>query len=125
MLKGLERHFPPGCTWIGVEGGLVMWVGVPAGISVTALYDAAAREGVTFVAGAAFYPEPADQPLLRLNFAAVDETQIEAGLSQLGRLLRRGVNALPEQAEVAPYDLAANRHREGAATNRAPAIRSG
>lgn len=125
MLRALEQHFPPGSTWTGVEGGLVMWIGVPAGVSVSALYDAAAREGVTFVAGAAFYPEPADQPFLRLNFAAVDETQIEAGIAHLGRLLRRGLDGVPERYDVVPFDLVANRPREGAATNRAPATRSG
>lgn len=87
MLRALEQYFPPGSTWTGVAGGLVMWVGVPPGVSVAALYDDARRAGVTFVAGAAFYHEPADQPFLRLNFAAVDESQIERGIPILGRLV--------------------------------------
>lgn len=89
MLAALERHFPPGATWTGVEGGLVLWVGVPPGVSVAALFEEALRAGVTFVAGAAFYPEPTDQPFLRLNFAAVDEAQIERGVALLGQILHR------------------------------------
>ncbi len=97
MLSALERHFPPGATWTGVEGGLVLWVGVPPGVSVAALFEDALRAGVTFVAGAAFYPVPADQPFLRLNFAAVDEAQIEQGIAVLGNLLRQHLDrgALP------------------------------
>ena len=91
MLDALGRHFPPGATWTGVEGGLVLWVGVPPGVSVAALFEDALRAGVTFVAGAAFYPEPADQPFLRLNFAAVDEAQIERGIAVLGELLRHSL----------------------------------
>jgi DNA-binding transcriptional MocR family regulator len=69
-------------------------VRVPEGISVAALHDAAAEAGVGFARGAAFFAEPADQPYLRLNFAAVDEAEIERGIAVLGRLaqehLRRG-----------------------------------
>ncbi len=88
MLSALERHFPPGATWSGVAGGLVLWVGVPMGMSVAALYEEALREGVSFVSGAAFFPEPDDQPFLRLNFAAVDEERIERGIALLGAVLR-------------------------------------
>jgi DNA-binding transcriptional MocR family regulator len=73
---------------------LVLWARVPEGISVATLHDAAAVAGVGFARGAAFFPEPADQPFVRLNFAAVDEAEIEHGIAVLGRLLheqlRRG-----------------------------------
>jgi 2-aminoadipate transaminase len=99
MLRALERHFPPGSQWSGVSGGLVLWVRVPEGISVAALHDAAAAAGVGFARGAAFFSEPADQPYLRLNFAAVDEAEIERGIALLGRLahdqLRHGGLAPP------------------------------
>lgn len=72
-----------------MAGSLVLWVGVPPGVSVAALFEEASRAGVTFVAGAAFYPEPNDQPFLRLNFAAVDEEQIEQGIAVLGHLLHQ------------------------------------
>ena len=91
MLRALERHFPPGSQWSGVSGGLVLWVRVPEGISVAALHDAAAAAGVGFARGAAFFAEPADQPYLRLNFAAVDEAEIERGIAVLGRLAQEHV----------------------------------
>jgi GntR family transcriptional regulator/MocR family aminotransferase len=91
MLRALEKHFPAGSQWSGVSGGLVLWVRVPEGISVAALYDAAAAAGVGFARGAAFFSEPADQPYLRLNFAAVDESEIERGIAVLGRLAHEQV----------------------------------
>jgi GntR family transcriptional regulator / MocR family aminotransferase len=91
MLRALEKHFPAGSQWSGVSGGLVLWVRVPEGISVAALYDAAAAAGVGFARGAAFFSEPADQPYLRLNFAAVDESEIERGIAVLGHLAHEQV----------------------------------
>lgn len=88
ILSALGRHFPPGSTWTGVAGGLVVWVGVPPGVSVSTLYDEALQAGASFVAGAAFFADPDDQPFLRLNFAAVDEARIEQGIAVLGNVLR-------------------------------------
>lgn len=84
MLRALERHLPPGSRWSGVSGGLVLWARVPEGISVAALHEAALASGVGFAPGAAFFAEPADQPYVRLNFAAVDEDEIERGIAILG-----------------------------------------
>jgi GntR family transcriptional regulator / MocR family aminotransferase len=91
MLRALEGHFPPGSKWSGVSGGLVLWVRVPEGVSVAALHDAAATAGVGFARGAAFFAKPANQPYLRLNFAAVDESEIDRGIAVLGHLVKEVV----------------------------------
>jgi DNA-binding transcriptional MocR family regulator len=98
MLVALDRHFPAGSTWTGVAGGLVVWVGVPPGVSVSALAPEAIAAGASFVAGAAFYPHPDDQPFLRLNFAAVEEEQIEHGIAVLGRVLHDHLGGPPRAA---------------------------
>ena len=88
MLRALERHLPPGSRWSGVSGGLVLWVRVPEQLSVAALHESTLAAGVGFAQGAAFFAEPADQPYLRLNFAAVEEAEIERGIAILGRVMR-------------------------------------
>jgi DNA-binding transcriptional MocR family regulator len=64
---------------------------MPAGVSVAALHEAAAAAGIGFARGAAFFLEPADQPYVRLNFAAVDEPEIERGIAVLGRIAHEQV----------------------------------
>ena len=91
MVAALKRHFPPGVSWSGVAGGMLIWIGVPPGVSVAELYERALQSGVSFVAGAAFFPEPADQPFLRLNFGAIEEAEIERGIAILGRLLHEEI----------------------------------
>jgi GntR family transcriptional regulator/MocR family aminotransferase len=88
MVQALRRHFPAGTRWSAAQGGLVLWVRVPAGASVDALLDEALAAGVSFAAGSAFFARPADQPFMRLSFAAQPEAEIERGLAILGRLLR-------------------------------------
>jgi 2-aminoadipate transaminase len=88
MTQAVARHFPAGSQWRRPSGSPVLWVRVPDAISVRALFEAAMREGVSFAPGEAFFVEPADQPYIRLNFAAVDETTIERGIAKLGALLR-------------------------------------
>jgi len=67
----------------------VMWVHVP-GVSVARLFDDALAAGVSLGLGSAFFTKPADQPFMRLNFAAIDEVEIERGVATLGRLLAGG-----------------------------------
>ena len=107
MQAALAEHFPAGSTWSGVAGGIVVWVGVPPGVSVSRLYGEALQAGASFVAGEAFFAEPADQPFLRLNFAALDEDQIERGITILGRVLH---DHLDGPARAAPL-LAARQAR--------------
>lgn len=90
MLSALRRHFPPEARWAAADGGLGLWVELPPDVSVAALFDEAIRHRVSFAEGAAFFPEPADQPYMRLGFASLGEEQIERGIAILGELLGRG-----------------------------------
>ena len=97
--------FSSGSQWSGVSGGGALGAGA-GGVSVAALHDAAAAAGVGFARGAAFFPEPADQPYLRLNFAAVDEAEIERGIAVLGLVQEHvrsgGLTRRPQLAGGAP-----------------------
>jgi GntR family transcriptional regulator/MocR family aminotransferase len=88
MDAALARHFPRGARWRRAAGGPVMWVRLPDRVSARALFDAAARAGLGFAPGEAFFVAPVDQPYIRLNFAALDEATIERGIAALGALVR-------------------------------------
>jgi len=88
MAAALERHFPRGAHWEHTEGGPVMWVRLPDGVSARALFEQAVRARVSFAPGEAFFVAPADQPYIRLNFAALNAQEIERGIATLGAVLR-------------------------------------
>jgi 2-aminoadipate transaminase len=88
MAAALARHFPRGAVWERTAGGPVMWVRLPDGVSARALFRDAARAGVSFAPGEAFFVRPDDQPYIRLNFAALEPQEIERGIATLGAVLR-------------------------------------
>ena len=75
---------------------------MPPGVSVATLYGEALEAGASFVAGEAFFAEPADQPFLRLNFAAVEEGRIDQGIAVLGKVLHDHLDA-PARATPATH----------------------
>lgn len=90
MLAALARELPAGCTWTHPEGGLFLWVTLPAAIDTTALLHVAAREKIAFVPGAPFWVGEPVRNTLRLNFSNATEARIDEGIARLGRVLKNG-----------------------------------
>jgi hypothetical protein len=66
-------------------GGLYLWCRLGQGLSATALHDRALANGVTFVPGPAFYPDPAGDGELRLCFTSVLPSTIDESVKRLAR----------------------------------------
>lgn len=88
MLAALERHFPEGSTWHRPDGGLFLWVCVPAGLDTARLLPAATAQNVAYVPGEPFWVGPAVRHTLRLNFSNSPEDRIEEGIRRLGRVFQ-------------------------------------
>ena len=69
------------------QGGYFMWVTLPEGTDVNALYQAAAERGVAFVKGTDFLLEGGENTL-RLAYSGVTPEQIEAGVARLAEAYR-------------------------------------
>jgi 2-aminoadipate transaminase len=92
MLDAMERYFPPECSWTRPEGGLFLWVRVPAWIDTSDLLARAAEHKVAYVPGSAFFPDPSRGcNTMRLNFSNAQPAQIEEGIRRLGNLLSEAV----------------------------------
>lgn len=90
LLAALARHMPPGVAWTRPEGGMFVWVTLPAHLDGAALLAAALREErVAFVPGGAFFADGSGANTLRLNFSLQSEAAIEEGMARLGRLIAR------------------------------------
>jgi GntR family transcriptional regulator/MocR family aminotransferase len=106
ILEALHRHMPAGTRWDLPQGGLFLWLQLPAGLSAEELHSLAGEEGVSFVPGSYFFPGKRPQSFLRLSFVVNPVEVIEEGIRRLGRaterLLTRGDDG----------DASAPRHRE-------------
>ena len=87
MLAAMEKHFPPGITWIRPQGGLFLWVQLPEHVDASELLNVALQEKVAFVPGRAFYPDEGGKNTMRLTFASATPEKIEEGIERLGRAL--------------------------------------
>ena len=69
------------------QGGYFMWVTLPEGTDVSALYDAAAERGVAFVKGTDFMLDGGENTL-RLAYSGVTPEQIDVGIARLADAYR-------------------------------------
>ena len=88
MTDAMERHFPASVKYTKPEGGMFLWVTLPAGVSAMSLFPRALKKGVAFVPGDPFYTDRKDVSSMRLNFTNADCDTIEEGIRRLGELLK-------------------------------------
>jgi len=90
MLTAIRRFLPAEVTFTVPQGGLFIWLKLPAGLSSRQLLTLALEEGVEFAPGTRFFPSPAEgEPFLRLNFATRTPDEIETGIRRLAQALVR------------------------------------
>ena len=87
MLDALQEFFPSGASWTRPQGGMFIWVTLPAHINSMELLEAAVAQNVAFVPGAPFYANTPAPNTLRLSFVTVPPEQIRIGVEKLGRLI--------------------------------------
>jgi len=81
LCAALAEHLPD-ARFVAPEGGYFLWVDLPQGTDVDALFDAAAARGVQFVKGSDFVLEGSESSL-RLAYSGVTPEQIEEGVRRL------------------------------------------
>jgi GntR family transcriptional regulator/MocR family aminotransferase len=91
MHEALERHLPPGCSWVRPKGGLFVWLRLPDGVKSSELLPRACERGVVFAPGGNFHLDPSQgEGFMRLNFASNTEEVIREGIRRLGAAMGGG-----------------------------------
>ena len=94
MLAALESHMPDGVRWTKPEGGMFVWVELPAGLDAADLLQKSiAGVGVAFVPGGHSIPTAAATTPCASAFSCADFQKIEEGISRLGRLITETVTS--------------------------------
>lgn len=101
MLAALQRHMPAGALrFARPQGGLYLWCRLAAGIESPELLSRALSAGVAFVAGPAFYPDPAGESQLRLCFSSVLPSEIDDAVKRLAGCLQSAALGSPVRQSV-------------------------
>ena len=79
---------PEGVNWTEPEGGMFIWVTLPAGCSSMEVFTDALREQVAVLPGIPFYVDGGGTDTLRLNFSNADTERIAEGIQRLDQVIR-------------------------------------
>jgi 2-aminoadipate transaminase len=86
MIAAAERHFPGDARWHCPQGGIYLWVEMPAvGPTATELYLTAINYNVAFSIGSVFSASGSFTHAMRLNFATHRPEEVEEGIRRLGK----------------------------------------
>ncbi len=91
MIDALKQTFPEGVKWTEPEGGLFLWIELPAHMSAKDMLPAAVEEKVAYVYGEPFFPNGGGENTMRLNFATASHQDIIDGITRLSELVRRNM----------------------------------
>ena len=86
MAASIFRAFPSGTRMNAPQGGLSLWVELPAGLSSRELFDAALGEGILIAPGLIYSNSDRYEGFIRLNCGMPVSAEVEAALLCLGRL---------------------------------------
>jgi 2-aminoadipate transaminase len=96
MLAALAEEFPSSVKWTRPQGGMFLWVTLPASLDAADLLSDALEYKVAFVPGAPFHSDGSGANTLRLNFSNASPETIREGVRRLGLALRaRLAEAVP------------------------------
>jgi 2-aminoadipate transaminase len=90
MLQALQEFFPPEVTWTHPQGGLFLWVTLPGGLDMKAIFNSAIEQNVAFVPGDSFYANDGREGSrhMRLNFSNAAPEQIREGIRRLATAVK-------------------------------------
>lgn len=88
MLTALTEYAPD-CRWVAPDGGMFVWLQLPAGLDAEAIFPAAVDRKVAFVPGSAFYLAGDDlrRDFVRLNFSNQPPLSIVEGMRRFGQVI--------------------------------------
>jgi DNA-binding transcriptional MocR family regulator len=93
VASALRRYCGPYLTFTLPAGGFYFWCTLSHGIFTRQLLHEAAKTGVSFVPGEAFYADAAGSQELRICFVTYPEDQLLEGIKRLGKALHTVANS--------------------------------
>ncbi len=95
MLDALKHNFPSEVKWTHPQGGLFLWVTLPASMDCQSLFEEALKQNVAFVPGDVFYASPNGEGghHFRLNFSYMQPELIREGIKRLGAAVKHQLHS--------------------------------
>ena len=102
LLAGLDRHLPQGTSCTRPDGGMSLWVRLPAGLGSLGVVRRAAARGVLVAPGTLFDPAGHDLDGFRLAFSTADPSDLQRAAEILGGAIREEMETRKGQEHPPP-----------------------
>ena len=104
MMEAFDRCMPkrPDLSWTKPEGGLFLWIRLPAYIDTEKMFLVAIERKVAYVVGAAFYFDAPEHNEMRINFSYASLEQIDEGVKRLSEVIAEEIGRREPTRERAP-----------------------
>ncbi len=93
VLRACREHLPAGARFTQPDGGMSLWVELPAPLRSVELLARAQAQGVDFLPGSYFSAERSHPRGLRLSFGGLLPEQIERGVRIIGEAAKQELQA--------------------------------
>ncbi|MBV9611101.1 MAG: PLP-dependent aminotransferase family protein [Acidobacteriaceae bacterium] len=93
VLRACARYLPAGATYTRPEGGMNLWIELPAPLSAESLLRRTEEHGVNFLPGKYFAVRPAHARGLRISFGGLAPEEITRGVQIIGECAREELAA--------------------------------
>jgi 2-aminoadipate transaminase len=91
MEEALRAELGDAVRWPAPRGGFFLWAALAPPLDAPAVLPFALAQGVTFVAGHAFFVDHGGAPFMRLAFSLPTHDQIREGVRRLGTAVREAL----------------------------------
>ncbi|MCX6255088.1 MAG: PLP-dependent aminotransferase family protein [Bacteroidia bacterium] len=87
MVNCFKKYMPAGVTWTEPQGGLFLFVTLPAHLDADNIFKKAIEKNVAFVAGSTFFCNGSGHNTMRINFSFSNNKEIESGVQRLSQVI--------------------------------------
>lgn len=88
MISCIDQFFPENISYSKPEGGLFIWVELPASVDSSKIFVECLKNNVAIVPGIPFFPNGTQKKnTLRLNYSNTTKEQIREGIKRIGEVL--------------------------------------
>ncbi|MCJ7448531.1 MAG: aminotransferase class I/II-fold pyridoxal phosphate-dependent enzyme [Bacteroidales bacterium] len=87
MINCFRKYMPGNVTWTEPQGGLFLFVTLPANLDTDIIFKKAVEQNVAFVSGSTFFCNDSGRNTMSLNFSFSNTGEIEEGVKRLSQVI--------------------------------------
>lgn len=103
VLSACERYLPKGSSYTRPEGGMCLWIELPAPLNAESVLPRAEKRGVSYLPGNLFSSRPAHRRGLRVSFGALTPEQITNGIQRIAEAALEELDMLALRSRLEPF----------------------